>query len=267
MSTPSAAEQRVQFWHELTAAEIRALAGTAVTILPTASTEQHGPHMVTGTDTILNDLLQKSLRETPPPRGKYLILPTFALGTSEHHVPFGGTLTIPPVLYTQVLVSMLRSLIKQGHKRLFVLNSHGGNIASINTALAELAQECTEKKVLLGGGSYWVFSEPFWKKEVPGLKMPRVGHACEIEASLLMVARPDLPLRSKPEGHPFPVAQGEGWAVAAAFDALSPDGFIGYPAEASVEKGRQLLATEVRVMGEFFARFSEMPLTADLRRS
>lgn len=267
MSKSSAAGQRVQFWHELTAAEIQALAGTAVTILPTASTEQHGPHMVTGTDTILNDLLQKGLRETPPPRGKYLILPTLALGSSEHHVPFGGTLTIPPILYTQVLVAMLRSLIKQGHKRIFVLNSHGGNIASINTAMAELAQECTEKQVLLGGGSYWTFCEPHWKKEIPDLKMPRVGHACEIEASLLMVARPELPLRSRPEGYPFPEAQAEGWALAAAFNSISPEGFIGYPKEASVEKGKRLFEIEVRAMGEFFTRFSELPLTTDLRKS
>ena len=77
-------EKRVHFWHHLTAPEIRSIAGEVVTILPLASTEQHGPHMVTGTDTLLNDLLQKGLAETPPPRGRFLILPTLPLGTSEH---------------------------------------------------------------------------------------------------------------------------------------------------------------------------------------
>jgi creatinine amidohydrolase len=257
--------KRVQFWHQLTALEIRTIAQEAVTILPLASTEQHGPHMVTGTDTLLNDLLQKGLAEFPPARGRFLILPTLPLGTSEHHVPFGGTLTIPPILYTQVLVAMLRSLIRQGHNRIFLLNSHGGNQASLTTALGELAQEATEEGVLLGGASYWAFSGSAWKNEIPELKLKQVGHACEIEASLLMIARPDLPLRSHPAGHPFPAFLNEGWSLAGDYSTLSPDGFVGYPQEASIDKGERLFQIAIRTLGDFFSRYAELPLPRDLR--
>jgi creatinine amidohydrolase len=239
MSSQESNQKTVQFWHHLTAAEIQALAGSAVTILPIGATEQHGPHMVTGTDTLLNNLVQKGLSEMPPTRGEFLVLPTLPVGASDHHIPFGGTLTLPPVLYTEVLVAMLRGLIKQGHRRIFVLNSHGGNIAPMNAAIAELAEECTQKGVLLGGASYWTLSNARWAAEIPSLKMPRVGHACEIEASLLMIA--------------------------GTYDTLSAPGFVGFPAEASVEKGEALFRIAAECVAETLADFAERPLTADLR--
>jgi len=252
------------FWHHLTAPEIAALAGKSVAIIPIASTEQHGPHMPVGTDTILNDLMQRGLAENPPEKGTFIVLPTLALGCSEHHVPFNGTYTLPPILYTQVLVAAARSLIKQGHNRIFFLNSHGGNIPSMNTALAELAPECTEKQVLVGGASYWALCGARWREEVP-MKMPFMGHACEIEASLCMVARPDLKLRPLPEGAPYPGYLREGWGMAATFAAMTYQGHLGYPQEASVEKGEALFKIAVEVLRKFFADFSELPLTADLR--
>ncbi len=263
--TSPSSQPRVQFWHHLNAPEIRRIAGEVVTILPIGSTEQHGPHLSTGTDTILNDLLQRGLAQTPPPRGRFLILPTLAVGSSEHHVAFGGTLTIPPILYTQVLVALVRTLIAQGHKRIFLLNSHGGNQPSMTTALAELADECTRQEVLVAGASYWSLCTEEWKAEVPDLKLPRVGHACEIETSLFKVARPDIPIGPAPEGVAFLPGQRAGCSYAVSFAGMTAPGHIGYPTEASQAKGEALLNTAVRVLGEFFAEFSELPLTRDLR--
>lgn len=256
----------IHIWHHLTAPEVAALAGRAVVILPIASTEQHGPQMPTGTDTILNDLMQRGLQELPPKQGEFLILPTLALGCSEHHVPFGGTFTLPPILYAQVLATAVRSLIKQGHNRIFLLNSHGGNIPSYMTALSELASECTEQGVLLGAASYWTLCDARWKAEVPDLMMPRVGHACEIEASLCLVARPDLELRAAPEAAPYPQNLLEGWSGAVGFHGMTAEGHLGYPAEASREKGEALFRIAKEVLSEFFAKFSQKELPRDLRK-
>src|SRR5690606_1796860 len=98
-ASPRLSSGNFHYWQHLTAAEIQALAGEAVVILPIASTEQHGPHMVTGTDTLLNELMQKGVAADPPVTGTYLLLPTLTVGSSEHHIPFGGTLTLPPTLY------------------------------------------------------------------------------------------------------------------------------------------------------------------------
>lgn len=264
---PNNTPDNVYIWHHLTAPEVAALADRAVVILPIASTEQHGPQMPTGTDTILNDLMQRGLQELPPKTGEFLILPTLALGCSEHHIPFGGTYTLPPILYAQVLVAAVRSLIKQGHKRIFLLNSHGGNVPSYMAAMAELALECTEQGVLLGAASYWSLCDERWRAEVPDLKLPRVGHACEIEASLCLVARPDLELRAAPQGVLYPPALLEGWSGSLAFHGMTAEGHLGFPDEASLEKGEALFRIAKEVLSEFFANFAEKPLPRDLRRA
>lgn len=267
----ASAQETVQFWHRLSAPQINALAAEGVTILPIGSTEQHGPHLVTGTDTMLNDLLQRELVARPPQQGRFLLLPTLPLGTSEHHVPFGGTFTIPPLLYTQVLVESLRSLIRQGHKRIFVLNSHGGNQSPLSTALAELGQEATQAQVLLAGASYWAFCTERWQREMPELKLPRVGHACEVETSMMMAGYPELGLcidATDPglqAGNAFPQFLLEGWGIAGNYPSLSANGFIGYPAEASAAKGEKLLRIAAEQLAEFLARFATYPLTRDLR--
>lgn len=256
---------RVRFWSHLTAAEIRAAAPRAITILPLAATEQHGPHLATGTDTFLNELLQRGLAESPPARGELLILPTLVVGASEHHVPFGGTMSVPPLLYAQVLVAMLRGLIAQGHTRIFVLNSHGGNTAPLGTALAEIAVECTRQGVLVGGANYWSICGAAWRSEVPDLQLPEMAHACEIETSLLAVARPDLPAGKAPAGVAYPDFLRAGWSASYSFPALTREGAIGHPAAASLEKGRHLFAVAVRELGRFFAEYSDRPLPRDLR--
>ncbi|MGH7997287.1 MAG: creatininase family protein [Opitutaceae bacterium] len=258
-------ESRVRFWRELTAPEIRAAAPRAVAVLPLAATEQHGPHLATGTDALLNELLQRGLAESPPPRGELVILPTVPLGASEHHTPFGGTLSAPPILYTRMLAAMLRGLLAQGHTRIFALNSHGGNEAPLATALAEIAAECTRRGVLVGGASYWTICGPHWRTEIPDLKQPTVGHAGEIETSMLMAARPDLVPGPPPPDCPFPDHESSGWNAALSFPAFTAHGHIGAPAAASAEKGRRLFAIAVRELGRFFADFSQRPLPRDRR--
>jgi len=262
MPAPSS---RVRFWNELTAPEIRAAAACAVTILPIAATEQHGPHLATGTDAMLNDLLQRGLAASPPDGGELLILPTLTLGSSEHHVPFGGTLSVSPLLYAQLLVALLRNLIEQGHTRIFVLNSHGGNSAPLATALSEVGAECTRRGILVGGASYWSICGGAWRREIPDLALAEMGHACEIETSLMQVARPDLPPGPPPADTSYPDFLSEDWGLAVSFAALTAEGSIGFPRQAGLEKGRKLYAIAVRELGHFFADFSRRPFPRDLR--
>lgn len=255
------------FWSKMTAPEIRALTPKAVIILPTGSTEQHGPHMVTGTDSYLNELLQGGLEKAPPRDGCFIILPTLNLGTSEHHAPFGGTMTIPPTLYSQVIIAILRSLIVQGHKRIFVLNSHGGNQCAIATALAELAQECTRQGILLGGASYWTLCEAHWRSEIKDLRQKTVCHACEIEASLMMFGFPQLPLRGLPARVNYPAFLDEGWAFSGAYSSITRSGFVGEPRAASAGKGKRLLNSTLKTLDGVLARFSALPLPCDRRKA
>jgi creatinine amidohydrolase len=146
-----------------------------------------------------------------------------------------------------------------------VLNSHGGNSAPLATALAEVGAECTRRGALVAGASYWSICGAAWRREIPELALSEMGHACEIETSLMGVARPDLPPGSLPADSPYPDFLREGWGLAVSFAALTPEGAIGFPRQASVEKGRKLFAIAVRELGRFFADFSARPFPRDLR--
>ena len=83
-------------WSERTWAELPndlEAAGHAA-ILPVGATEQHGPHMGTGMDAVLADLLCKAVSE----RTKVPMLPTMFYGCSiGHSRRWPGTIALQPI--------------------------------------------------------------------------------------------------------------------------------------------------------------------------
>ena len=65
-----------------------------IAILPTAAIEQHGPHLPTGTDTMIAEGMLAELRRTCPDDLDILILPVQAVGKSNEHIHAPGTLTL-----------------------------------------------------------------------------------------------------------------------------------------------------------------------------
>src|SRR5262245_54778502 len=223
---------RFRHWHDLTAKEIADIAARAVVVMPIAATEQHGPHLVTGTDTIIGNAILDKLHGYPPTVGEYLRLPTLPVGASDHHVSFGGTLSLPAVLFCQVLVAQLRCLVQQGHKRILLFNSHGGNVAPMQTALAELAVELHAHHAVAGGLSYWQLASQNWNS-IPQLAGRALTHACEFETSMVYHARPDLERLPPPKKREWHDTVDERCTLGLPFAATTDDGAFGDPASSS----------------------------------
>lgn len=60
---------------------------------------------------------------------------------SEHHLPFGGTITLDYDTFSRVIRCIARSLKTLGFSRLLIVNGHGGNIDPLSVAVRELAVE------------------------------------------------------------------------------------------------------------------------------
>lgn len=236
---------RAGMWGEEKAPLLRVGAADELALWPIASTEQHGPHLPTGTDSIISEALQAGLLANPADF-TLRILPTLTIGASDHHMAFGGTLSLPPVQYTRVLVQGLRSLLGQGHHWVLLLNSHGGNHAPMLTALAEAAGDFARAHALCGGLSYWQVCGEAWKAVDPPLVTTRLGHACEIETSLILALRPDLVDMERAVDCPFHESIQQGVGSGLQFDEITPNGVIGFPSCASDAKGRQILQIAVR---------------------
>lgn len=128
-------------WERMTAPELRALAARdAVVVLPVASLEQHGPHLPVWTDSFIGHAVAVRGAELAADLPA-VVLPPMWMGLSEHHFPFGGTVSLDHATFHGVLRCVARSIMADGFRRLFLLNSHGGNIEPLAVSARELAHE------------------------------------------------------------------------------------------------------------------------------
>ena len=102
-------------------------------ILPLGSTEQHGPTGAIGTDALTAEAVALEVGR----RTGVLVAPTQAYGMAEHHLGFPGTVSLQPATLLAVLHDVVLSLARHGFERIFVINGHGGNIATARAAFAQ----------------------------------------------------------------------------------------------------------------------------------
>ena len=83
-------------WRKLRADQLRDHARQdAIVILPVASLEQHGPHLPVEVDSMLGEAVALRTAREATARGQTtLVLPVLWTGLSEHHMSFGGTITL-----------------------------------------------------------------------------------------------------------------------------------------------------------------------------
>merc|ERR1712048_1470501 len=123
--------------------EFADLPSGSVAVLPIGAIEQHGPHLPTGVDSfICAGILEKSLALLPEEvAGKVVVMPLQAVGTSNEHLAFRGTLTIEPQAFIDLLVELGRSVKRAGLSKMLVLNAHGGQVDVSNIAARRLRVE------------------------------------------------------------------------------------------------------------------------------
>jgi creatinine amidohydrolase len=229
--------------------------GTLI-VAPIAACEQHSRHLPVSTDTILAGAVADGVERALP--GRVLLLPVLWLGASEHHLPFGGTLTATLPTYEQVLVELLTPLLRDGFRRAMLLNGHGGNIDPLHVALRRL--EAQFPRAVLTGAAYWELAEA----EVAALCAgPRktMGHACEIETSMILHLRPDLVhrdlIRDDPDLTPAGL-RSVFWPRN--FARRTDHGAVGHPEAADAERGRLMLEAIIRKVTAVAEQVLEIPL-------
>ena len=223
---------------ELTAPALNDLSREETLVLaPIAACEQHSRHLPVFTDSILVGAVADGVEENYPSR--VLVLPVLWLGASEHHLPFGGTLTATLPTYELMLIDMFTPLLRSGFRRILILNGHGGNNDPLRVALRRL--DAAFPNAMLTGAAYWDLAQDELASICLGPKKT-VGHACEIETSMMMHLRPDLVhadlIRDDPDQTP-PGLEALFWARD--FGRKTEAGAVGHPSFASAERGKRML--------------------------
>jgi len=230
-----------------------------IVIFPTGSFEQHGPHLPFTTDTDIVSAIATSVAGAKTDR--VLLLPTLWPGHSTHHMHFPGTLDVPQTIYIQLITELCKSMTSMGAKKVFILNGHGGNDTPLRAALRELKSAVPQTRFVFA--SYWSLAAKTLR-DVRESEMGGMGHACEMETSVMLHLHPDRihldravrdgpthtdPYRKADMQHARPVF------FVNEFDEVTKSGVIGHPDLATAEKGQRFLDGIVADVSAFIEHY------------
>jgi creatinine amidohydrolase len=231
------------------------LARSKAILIPIGSTEQHGPTGLLGTDALCPEIISRRAGD----EAGFLIGPTFNVGQAQHHMSFPGTITLKPSTMIAAMKDWAESLQRHGFERIYWLNGHGGNIATITAAFSEIYHGVT----FSGGGnrpSLRCHLRNWW--ELPGVmdlsrRLFPVGegsHATPSEISVTWFGYPEavkqasLSPKIAPTG---PILDADDYR------RRFPDGRIGSdPSQASIEAGEKIVGLAVQGVIQEFRQFT-----------
>lgn len=226
-------------WRRLRADELREAAKQdAIVILPVASLEQHGPHLPVETDTTIgNEVAVRTARRIATLGDRALVLPVLWTGLSEHHMPFGGTITLSQSTFFALIEDVCRSVLRHGFRRIALSNSHGGNENALRTITDDLTVKLGSPIVQF---SYPSAAQP----AIATLLTTQTGvrHACEAETAMMLALRPELVAHDRiPARANAPSGGDTGLYRWRSFAVRTETGVMGNPDAGTAGQGERLL--------------------------
>lgn len=226
-------------------------------IVPIGSNEQHGPTGLLGTDWMCPEIIA---HEAQRRHDDLLVAPTFNIGMAQHHLEFPGTIFLRPTTFIAAIGDWCRSLGAHGFERIYFLNGHGGNVATIEAAFSELYAEASFAGRRRGFAcklkNWWDLAG------VNALAMQQFpsGHGSHATPSEIAVTQWAYPDAIKTAAYEPQIAPTGPIREALDFRARYADGRMGSdPAQATPEKGGALVAKAVEGLVADIAAFSAEP--------
>ncbi len=161
-----------------------------VVILPAGHTEQHGYHAPLSTDTLIIEAIGRGTADAAPDQAT--CLPAFPYGVSTHRRSFPGTFNVGGRVFEDFWVSAVDTLVARGFTRFYLMSGHGGNSSFLVNAVKYAGEKhpqvfCSTAFLYLSGPDGTAALEAMRQSGRGGM-----GHACELETSLILHLRPDL---------------------------------------------------------------------------
>lgn len=219
-------------WEQRTWTELPRDLGAAghSAILPVGATEQHGPHMGCGMDSVLADRLCAAVAA----RVKVPMLPALPYGCSlGHSRRWPGTIAVQPATLIDVIKQIGDWAYYSGVRRLFIVNTHVTNAAPLRCALEMLRAEHDDLMVT-------VINSAALSSRVRDFHFAEAEdwHANDAETSLMLAVAPEM-VRADLLATADDDDRTTGLVFAHPVNRTSANGVTGRPSQATADKGRQ----------------------------
>ena len=267
-----------RFWSNLSSRQFSQVAASAdiaqvVAVLPVAATEQHGPHLPVSVDTtLIEGVIQATLPHLAPGL-PVLFMPTQAIGKSNEHIRFPGTLTLSAQTLINVWMELGACVARTGIKKLVLLNSHGGQVSVMDI----VARDLRTAHDLIVFSTNW-YTLPLGA-DVLGLFPPdehRFGiHAGDIETSMMLALEEksgdrhvdmrqarDFKSTAQDRAAKYPIlGNGSSAKLAWQMQDYNAMGAAGNAASATAVKGHALIDAAGIQLAKLFQEVSDLPLS------
>ncbi|MHC4398863.1 MAG: creatininase family protein [Planctomycetota bacterium] len=236
-----------------------AVAMQKVVVLPTGSTEQHGPHLPLDVDVFLAEsvCLEVGRRATD----RVLVLPPVSFGLNRHHIDFPGTIHVEPEVFIGFCLSITKSVAYHGFEKILIVNGHGSNSPLVDLIARKTVLETSS---LCAAVNYFSLGIQAFEKVK---ETPVMAHADEFETSLYLHLAPERVRMDKA------TADGDVVGKYLSSDSTSPYvrfndywgrwtkvGVHGDPTAATAEKGKIIWEAVLSGMIELVDEWRQWPI-------
>lgn len=235
---------------EMSGAEVRErLEVTRTVLIPVGATEEHGPHLPLGTDTMEGrEICRRTAVRLEEMGCPVMIAPAVPFGTSSFHMGFAGTITISSATLVALLREIALSLYEGGFRDFVFIHGHDGNLSSMMVAAQEVVDATPDAKAVVCN---WLAALSAVYHTVQ-TSTKGEGHGGEGETSRLLVTHPELVHPERADAHhidpdvmrkiqgPDHVKAGGGiYYGTRSYREVTPYGHIGDPTLAQPETGEK----------------------------
>jgi creatinine amidohydrolase len=248
-----------RLFHELTRVQLNDEPGRALVVVPVGAIEQHGPDLPVGTDLFIVEHLAHKAAGLIAKDLPVVLTPAQPFGSSHHHLPFGGTMSLSSSSFFGAVEDLVRSLVESGFRMIFLLNGHGGNDELLQVVARDVSLQSDAD---VGAASYWTIA---WEALV-ALGADRAGelpgHAGAFEASLMLLIRPELVGQAERDvrvgDQRFPARERYRLELHGSWQSI--DGYTDEPRNADAERGRAWVEATVEAVAATMLDFYESSL-------